>query len=367
MNSKPIMRKLVFYNSVGVSTFWKKNINNIRNYGFIVDVVSNHTTNKQSGMLCSIKRRWHMYPGFLIKIITNIYRHPDVNIVTTNPFFAPFFVMLFSRKKTKTINLIYDLYPEALIVAGIIKRNSLIAKIIRFLFYSSLKKADATVFLGERIKSYAEGKYSIATKSYVIPVGSDGMPFSTNPPEKLSKGERIEILYSGNMGHCHEVSTLVSFLTSYCQPSMNITFHSQGINYERFKKNEFPENVFLNGPLGSSEWEAKMLKSQVAIITIKPGAEHVVMPSKVYSAMLAGQAIIAICPIQSDLADLVTLHNCGWVVIPGNVKMLESIINKINSDHHLLHLTRKNSYNAGHLYYDMSKISSKWKLLFNNL
>jgi len=36
-----------------------------------------------------------------------------------------------------------------------------------------------------------------------------------------------------------------------------------------------------------------------------PGAEQVVMPSKTYSAMMAGQAVLAIAPEESDLVDLI--------------------------------------------------------------
>ena len=69
-----------------------------------------------------------------------------------------------------------------------------------------------------------------------------------------------------------------------------------------------------------------MLRAQVALVTIAPGAERVVMPSKTYSALVAGQAILAICRRESDLADLVRQHDCGWVVEPGNPEQLAQTI-----------------------------------------
>ena len=56
------------------------------------------------------------------------------------------------------------------------------------------------------------------------------------------------------------------------------------------------QQIQLGGGLSQAEWIATMESADVALVTMVPGSETVVMPSKTYSAMMAGQAILAIAP-----------------------------------------------------------------------
>ena len=75
-----------------------------------------------------------------------------------------------------------------------------------------------------------------------------------------------------------------------------------------------------------------MESADVALVTMVPGSETVVMPSKTYSAMMAGQAILAIAPEDSDLVDLIKAAECGWWVAPGAVAGLAAALDQISAD-----------------------------------
>ena len=110
-----------------------------------------------------------------------------------------------------------------------------------------------------------------------------------------------------------------------------------------------------------------MVESHVALITVSLGADKVVMPSKTYSALLAGQAILAIAPPDSDLADLVRQHGCGWVVAPGDVAGLRAVLENIAADHADVQAKRERAFVAGHRYYDMKPITAQWEELIGKL
>ena len=110
-----------------------------------------------------------------------------------------------------------------------------------------------------------------------------------------------------------------------------------------------------------------MRSAHVGLVTLKPGAEGLVMPSKTYSAMVAGQAILAVCPAQSDLADTVRMHEAGWVVEPGDVAGLRAAIAGIVSDPAELLRRRRNSFNAGQGIYDQVAIAGLWSSLFETV
>jgi colanic acid biosynthesis glycosyl transferase WcaI len=105
----------------------------------------------------------------------------------------------------------------------------------------------------------------------------------------------------------------------------------------------------------------------LALVTIAPGAERVVMPSKTYSALVAGQAILAICPRKSDLADLVFRHDCGWVVEPGDVAGLTRTLAWMAEKPDELWAKRRNSFEAGHRHYDTGVLAETWMNFFEEM
>ena len=88
------------------------------------------------------------------------------------------------------------------------------------------------------------------------------------------------------------------------------------------------------------------------------------MPSKTYSALAAGQAILAICPSDSDLANLVRDENCGWVVSPGQSHEFRHALTEIVSNRSLLLLKRENAYRAGQNKFSEKSVAQKWVELF---
>ena len=64
----------------------------------------------------------------------------------------------------------------------------------------------------------------------------------------------------------------------------------------------------------SHEWREKIRDFHVGLVTLKPGGAIVCLPSKAYSMMAGGLAILAICPKWSDLAKMIEDNDVGWVI-----------------------------------------------------
>jgi glycosyltransferase involved in cell wall biosynthesis len=127
-----------------------------------------------------------------------------------------------------------------------------------------------------------------------------------------------------------------------------------------------------------------MLSADIGLVTMRPGAETVVMPSKTYSAMVAGQAILAVCCLNSDLADLVLEHDCGWVVVPeaagaaslvsllpgrvfSGAAGLREVLGLIASDPEQLQRKRANAYDAGHRLFSAAVVAKQWSDLLGQV
>ena len=110
-----------------------------------------------------------------------------------------------------------------------------------------------------------------------------------------------------------------------------------------------------------------MENADIALVTMAPGSETVVMPSKAYSAMMAGQAILAIAPEASDLVDLIKAAECGWWMEPGNAEVLEQTLKLICTDTDKLLEKCENAYHYAHEHFGQDALAEKWQMLFEKL
>jgi glycosyltransferase involved in cell wall biosynthesis len=322
-----------------------------------------------------------VYPArFLSKFAGR--RRRVTRIVTTNPFFMPYLAALWCRSRdTRVVNLLYDLYPDALELAGVLRTGSCGARLVGRITAGSLRLCDATVFLGERLREHVERKYGSAQRAVVIPVGADGTPFRDCTPVPTNEQTPVTLLYCGNMGRLHDYRTIYDALQQLRPQAgvrprgwrLRVAIHGHGTGFKKLQGLAAADSVnaaweLRFGPnLDGDAWAAQMRSADVALVTLSKGAERVMMPSKTYSALVAGQAILAICPDDSDLADLIREHECGWVVAPGDVTRLAEVLREIQTEPARVLQKRRNAFRAGHEKYDLAVVARQWLDLVNEL
>ena len=289
-------------------------------------------------------------------------------VVATNTFFAPLLATLFCKR---VIHLVYDLFPEAMIHSGKWKEGQYRVKFFRWLVALSLRRSAINIFLGKRLKNYVESIHGNLPNSQIIAVGADENPFSKFEP--LENNTLIKILYCGNFGNMHESQTLFEAWKSGISNSLQFLFHCSGPKrkeLELFYENhedKLEDRLLIGGGLSNKAWIAAMQSSQIALVTMSEGSQEVVMPSKAYSAMMAGQAILAVAPVDSDLADLIEVANCGWRVDPGDSQGLLECLTIIESDKNLLLEKRQNAYRVAHEEFGQGSLAKKWVAAIQSL
>ena len=359
------------YSSVGGGAFFEALLREWKAAGWQIDrhhALLEEEYRKPRNRLGRLGLRWRMYAGFTWSCWrrARVQSNELLRVVTTNPFLAPSLVRWSAGSSGATIHLLYDLFPDALIYAGAVQKHSWIARRCAMITRYALRECAVTVFLGERLRRHAEQTYGSARRSIVIPVGADGSPFRIYPPVMVSAP--VTILYAGQMGRMHDVETLQETLLAGVPSGLEFVFHANGSGYASLRKScETAPHCRWAGGLQDEDWSRVLRHAHVALVTMVRGAENVVMPSKTYSALVAGQAILAICPRQSDLADLVFKHDCGWVVEPGDVEGLRTILGKIVQDSEGLLEKRRRAFACGHSEYDVRVLSKKWIELFREL
>jgi len=373
--SKVKVRVFSSTGGAGTSAFWVSWLAELEKAGFdVIEVsaVSTATYRSARGGWARLALRFRMYVDMLFCLLRSGVFAPkgSVLIVTTNPFYAPWVLATFAARHCKVINLVYDVYPDSLVAAGKLKPHSIVARLLSALTRATLARAHATVFLGAGIQRYFAETYGGDYRNCVIPVGADCTGFS-QPPDAGDPGAGatcpLEILYCGNLGMLHETETLVRGLAGmdtstrdmvrwrFCASGSGMRDLSQAVEAHGLSR-----WFTFGGPLDGEQWQATMAGAPIGLVLLKDAAVYSAVPSKVYSAMAAGQAILAVCPGHSDLATVVRDHDCGWVIYPGDTSALAETLRHIAQNPASVDKKRANAYRAARQHFCMPVVAQQW-------
>ena len=368
--------KIFLCSSVELSSFAKRLTQRLDSKGFMVKEIfiiseKSYRVFSNSIILKVLRlKQYIIYPIQLVAtcIASMLKKENAIFLVTTNTFFAPLLATFFNKL---VIHLVYDLFPEAMIHSGKWQEGQLRVKFFRWIVGMSLKRSATNIFLGERLKKYVESIHGNLPNSKIIAVGADETPFTKL--ESLEDSEKIKVLYCGNFGNMHESKTLFDAWEYGINDSFQFLFHCSGPKRQDlelfYNKHEakLGDHLQIGGGLSNEAWIKVMQSSQIALVTMSEGSQEVVMPSKTYSAMMAGQAILAVAPENSDLVDLIKVANCGWWVAPGDVEGFQKCLSIIQSDKNLLLEKRQNAYRVAHEQFGQGSLAKQWVEVFQSL
>jgi len=298
-----------------------------------------------------------------------------VCVVSSNTFYAPLLATLFHRR---VVHLVYDLFPEAMIHTGLWREGELRVRLVRWVTRQTLRRAAAHVFLGERLRDYAQLVYGEVNHPVVIPVGAEDTRFGRGPAERAGASAAradgtLQILYCGNLGHLHDTETVFRYWREWGVPH-GVAFRFPCTGPKRLLLERVVSALPLScqaqihcaGSLDEDAWAAEMQAAKVALVTMIPGAEEVVMPSKTYSAMMAGQALLVVAPEASDLVDLVKTADCGWWVAPGDVGELAAALQAM-SDPAVILQKQENAWRYAQAHFGQEHLAEAWLSLGKRL
>jgi glycosyltransferase involved in cell wall biosynthesis len=287
---------------------------------------------------------------FFVRTALHLIRHASPHqlvLLTTAPPFLPllgYFVNIFRRMSY--VCLLYDLYPDIAIELKVVKRHSWIVKLWDFFNCLAWKKASAIIVLSSSMKNRIVKKCpKVAHKVFVIPSWCDSQQIQPLPKaenwfaQEHNLVDRFTVLYSGNMGRCHDMMTLVGAMDLLRETPIQFVFIGSG------EKRQYVENcakemnlkncLFL--PYQSKEdLPFSLTACDLSIVSIDEQMEGLVAPSKLYSALAAGAPVAAICPDNSYLSEVLDQAGCGSTFRNGDSQGLATYINMLSSNSDLV-------------------------------
>jgi glycosyltransferase involved in cell wall biosynthesis len=311
--------------------------------------------------------------GFPFQFVGATVRSRGAAVVpVTTPFFLPAIAIATRRLHGgPVIALVYDLYPDALEAAGATTPGGFVDGLATWMNRWWLRRADGVVFIGQAMAEHVCHRYATPKAWTVIETGADMREFelANDAPEteleRWCAGKRI-IGYVGNLGHVHEWETLAEAIPRVLADNrqVGVVIAASGVAVPHLKKRweGLPgDAVRFVPPLEDRAWARLLARIDISIATLRESAVSTSMPSKTFSAMAAGDAIVAVAPASSDLARIVERHRCGEVVAPGDVEGLVAAFSRLLQRPEELQRRRANAVAAVRESYDMPKLAERWQ------
>ncbi|MGY4383072.1 hypothetical protein ACVWYN_000091 [Pedobacter sp. UYP24] len=269
-----------------------------------------------------------LYPFLLIyKVLAS--KKASIFVVTSNNFFAPYLVYLFLKFKSgKVIHLLYDLYPDAIEIAGAIKPHSFISNLIGKVMKRNLAKCDATVYLGQLLKEHAESRWGRAPFSDIIDISTD-LDLYSNEFNNEINSDKIILHYGGQLGHLHDANSLIKSIKFVCSSDIaqfvQFNFYVSGAQAQFLEESLYGLPVKVISAVPSAQWREDIKNFHIGMVSLSPGGATVCLPSKTYGMMAGGMAILAIAPEWSDLSTLIRTLDSGWIINNAEVLNAEDL------------------------------------------
>ena len=246
------------------------------------------------------------------------------------------------RREAVLINWLQDLFPEVAERLGVKSLKGFVGRIVRRLRDDSLRTARLNVVVGERMAAELR---SLGIREHAVSVvhnwadGNGIRPLGARVnslKQRWGLNEKFVIGYSGNMGRAHEFETALAAAAVLKHEEEYVFLFCGGGNKREWIEKQVRarrlENVVLK-PYQPREALAQSLGvADVHLISLLPGLEGLIVPSKFYGIAAAGRPSIFIGDPDGDISRILSRYRIGMTVRPGNVDGLVGAIRGLRGD-----------------------------------
>lgn len=294
-----------------------------------------------SGILFCLRAGLHLLKIFLTR--GQKTAGSNVLIVTTAPPFLPILGYLANLCfSLPYICVLYDIYPDIAVELKVVSAQSWLVRGWNLINRAIWKRALKVVVLSDSMKNRVAAKCpEIADKIAVIPTWADPNLIVPIPKpqnwfaQKFNMVDKFTVLYSGNMGRCHDLETILEAATSLRSEPIQFVFIGNGANRPAFiekVKDLGLENCLFLPYQDKKNLPYSLTACDLSLISIKSGMEGLVVPSKFYSALATGLPVALISGRNTDLYQLVKKAKCGGAFSNGNSSGLANFIRYLAAD-----------------------------------
>lgn len=243
-------------------------------------------------------------------------RHRAV-VVYSNPPVLPIVAWIAERLfGTKLLFVSYDLYPEIALASGSIRSGGSIDRVMRWINRRVFRRASAVVALSDEMRGtlLKQRPELDGSRVYVLP----NWAHERAPAPQRHEDGVLTVGYIGNLGVVQEIDTLLDAIERLKGDGrFRFLFAGHGSKLDevraRTAENEY---VRVEGFLTGEALERVLGSCDCSVVSLNHGVSGYCMPSKYYSYLQTGTAILSIMDPASDLSREVISERIGCAVAP---------------------------------------------------
>jgi glycosyltransferase involved in cell wall biosynthesis len=293
----------------------------------------------------ALARRLIASSALALRLFWAVYRRArpgDVVMSVTSPFTLPYSITLAARlRRATTALLIYDLYPEALVAAGMARQTSLVTRVLRLANGWLFRSLNAIFVIGRdvpplllRYPRVRAERIHFVPNWTLLPIGfrepDDDCSFRKPYPAKFIVG------LCGNLGFTHAPRTVFE-AARLLQHETHIHFvlSGWGVGWAELKTLQASENlanVTLLDPVPEEQLAEFLAAADAWAIPYRRDVAGVSIPSRLYNFLAVGRAVIVGTEPNSEAGLAVAEEDIGWVVPPEDPTRLAQAISEAASD-----------------------------------
>ena len=258
------------------------------------------------------------YLGGLGQLLRLVARDGIVVSMTDPPLLGIGAWVIARMRGARIVHWVQDIYPEiAMELSG---QRSL--RVLRPLRDLAWRRADGCVTLGADMASVLRVAGVPAENIFVIPNWALGelTALEGKTGQALRREWRLEgkfvVGYSGNLGRVHDLEPVLAVAEALRDDSrFAFVFIGEGAqrrSLEAAAAGRALTQVAFQPAQPRARLAESLAVADVHLVTLRPGCERLVFPSKLYGAAAIGRPILFIGPHDCEVARLVRQHDLGF-------------------------------------------------------
>lgn len=301
----------------------------------------------------------------------------DVVVAKTDPPLLSLVAWPVARVKgARLINWLQDIFPEIAGALGMGWANGWIGRHLARARDRTLNAAEANVVVGEDMGSYLASRGVDAGRIRVIPNWTDGSNVRPVSPgtNRLRSAWRLDgrfvVGYSGNIGRAHEFDTILQAAQLLSKEREIVFLFIGGGAYRDWVQERARERGLSNVRLLPYQPRENLAESlsvpDVHLISLRPGLERFMVPSKFYGVAAAGRPAIFVGSLDGDIPRIIGEAQCGIAVLAGDAEGLRSAIIRLKSDTGLRETCGRNARRVFEQRYEKRITLAAWSAVLSS-
>jgi colanic acid biosynthesis glycosyl transferase WcaI len=243
-------------------------------------------------------------------------------------------------KRARSALIMHDLYPDVLVMAGLLKPGSVLARAIRGMNALMFRALDAVITIGRDTEQLLL-RYPGVTRDKLrfIPnwatLTPAVRPLVSDNPYRRAHVARFIVGLSGNLGFTHDpVIVFEAARLLRDDPNIHFLLSGWGIGFDRLKEMQSQAalpNVSLVDRVADENLEAFLSAADVWLIPYRKNVAGISVPSRFYNLLAVGRPVLIVSERDAEAALTVAEHDVGWVVTPGDAEELARTIRLASS------------------------------------